>query len=432
MKRPVGRPGRVSAAPVLMAMVFLAPCPTRADTTYRIQPIIQLGGSVGNLKVDGHFDIGGLNDRGQIIFVTQDPDGNEVLLQYADGKLIPIVVGGADAAPLGGQWGTNNGVEGPVSMNQLGNVVFATDLTVGDDTEVETFLWDYQAQKVTTVARKGMPADQNRTLDTGGSATPSINNRNEIALVAAVRNAAGLAQEGVFLLGQDGKLQPVAVPDQKLPDGGTIVRADEANLNDAGVVAFLVRRQGNGAEMESAYVWENGTLTPVAVVGQNAPGGGKIAAVWRALVNNKNHSVLVMARLNNSKGPDALYRFADGKLTPVAVPGQPMPGGGKFKTIQSDREGIGFANELGQHPVLVMLEDRSTALYRLEPDGQLALVLKSGTATELGKITRVGVPVPADEPEGVGAGLNAGGQVAVSVQINGGVTTLVLLTPSTP
>jgi hypothetical protein len=151
--------------------------------------------------------------------------------------------------------------------------------------------------------------------------------------------------------------------------------------------------------------------------------------VWRALVNNKNHSLVVAARLNNSKGPDALYRFADGKLTPLAVPGQAMPGGGKFKTIQSDREGIGVANELGQHPLLAILDDQSTALYRVEPDGQLALILKSGATTDLGKITRVGVPVPSDEPEGVGSALNAGGQAAVNVKINGGVTTLVLLTP---
>ena len=38
-------------------------------------------------------------------------------------------------------------------------------------------------------------------------------------------------------------------------------------------------------------------------------------------------------------------------LTPVAVPGQPMTGGGTFKTLQSDRDGIGFANRL-----LVMTE----------------------------------------------------------------------------
>jgi hypothetical protein len=430
MKRPNSRLRQVPAAHVLLGLLFLVPGPSLADTSYRIQPIIRFGDLVGNVRVDGHFDIGALNDRGQIIFVTADPDGTELLLQYTDGKITPLVVGGADAAPLGGQWGTNNGIEGPVSMNQLGNVVFATDRTAGDNTDVETFLWDYQALKLTSIARKGMPAVQNRTLETGGSATPSINNRNEIALVAAVRNANGQAQDGVFLLSQDGKLQPVAVPDQMLPDGVKIVRADEATINDAGVVSFMVRRQGNGAEMESAYVWENGTLTPVALVGQNAPGGGKIAAVWRALVNNKDRSIVVAARLNNSKGPDALYRFADGKLTPVAVPGQPMPGGGKFKTLQSDREGIGFANELGQHPLLAILEDQSTALYRLDPDGQLALILKSGTVTDLGKITRVGVPVPADEPEGVGAALNAGGQIAVSVRINGGVTTLVLLAPS--
>jgi len=65
----------------------------------------------------------------------------------------------------------------------------------------------------------------------------------------------------------------------------------------------------------------------------------------------------------------------------------------------------------------------------MEPDGQLTLVLKSGSATDLGKVTHVGVPVPSKEPEGVGAGLNAQGQMLVNVKFSGGVTALVLLTP---
>ena len=73
---------------------------TPGQTAYKIQPILRLGDSVGNIPIDGHFDIGKLNDRGQLIFVTENADGAEVLVQYSEGKLIPIVNGGADALEI--------------------------------------------------------------------------------------------------------------------------------------------------------------------------------------------------------------------------------------------------------------------------------------------------------------------------------------------
>src|SRR5262249_13832002 len=157
------------------------------------KPILALGGSVGKIPIDGHFDIGKMNDRGQIAFVTGNVDGDEVLAQYSDGELIPIVNGGADA--LGGQWGTNNGIEAPVNMNELGNIVFATELLVGNQTDVQTFLWDAQKRAITAVAKKGMTAVRNMAFEAGGSSTPAINIHNDIALVATVRNAQGQAQE---------------------------------------------------------------------------------------------------------------------------------------------------------------------------------------------------------------------------------------------
>jgi prepilin-type N-terminal cleavage/methylation domain-containing protein len=78
------------------------------------------------------------------------------------------------------------------------------------------------------------------------------------------------------------------------------------------------------------------------------------------------------------------------------------------------------------------LEHNSTAAYRMETDGSLSLLLKSGTPTDLGTITQVGVPAPADEPQGVGVAMNASGQLALTARLNNGPTTLLLLTPAAP
>src|SRR5207249_2911305 len=134
------------------------------------------------------------------------------------------------------------------------------------------------------------------------------------------------------------------------------------SLNDAGVIAFVVRGQGEGTQVFSAYVWENGTITPVAGVGTEAPGGGKLLQVRAVWGNNKNRNLLLYTRVrdNNPAVADfnALYLVTDGKLSPVIVEGQEMPGGGKFRSIQfglldlgarnageSNPTGVSYANE---------------------------------------------------------------------------------------
>lgn len=414
----------------LCGVVLAAPQAGQAQTRYQIQPIVRLGEHPAGLVIDDHFDVDALNDSGQITFLAGNADGDDTLVQYSGGKLTPLTVPGA-AAP-GGTWGINNGVLAPVSMNQLGNVVFATDVIGGGNSDLGTYFWDFKAQRITPVALPGMPVGSNLTLETGGEATPAINNKDEIALVARVKSAAGDTQPALFFLPPGGTLQPVVLPDQALPGGRPAVHAYQASINDAGAIGFLARRQGDGAHEDSAYIWEKGTITPVAVAGADAPGGGKFRTAWRALVNNANGNVVVAARLNDSKGPDALYLYTGAKLMPVMLPGQPLPGGGKFQTLQVDVDGLGVANGAGQHPFLAIRNDGSTAAYRMDADGTVSLILASGTVTPLGKITDVGIPTPSNEPRGVGISLNGKGQVALSVRINGGAPTLVLLTPTAP
>jgi hypothetical protein len=82
-------------------LVLLAHSATWAQTAYKLQPILKVGEIAGDVLIppDYRIAIGGLNDRGQIIFEAGSvvADKNELLLQYADGKITPIVVAGRDA-----------------------------------------------------------------------------------------------------------------------------------------------------------------------------------------------------------------------------------------------------------------------------------------------------------------------------------------------
>jgi hypothetical protein len=326
-------------------------------------------------------------------------------------------------------------------MNQQGNIVFAARVNIGTQTDYGTFRWDDAAQRLTAVALPGMPAVNNLTFAVGGGQTPMINNENEIALVGQIKNAAGASLPGVFFLGRDGQLQPVALPDQELPDGSLITEAFIPSLSDAGAVAFFARRSDQ--RWASPYVWEAGTLTPLPTPGSEASGGRVFAGVTAVRLNSANRSALVAAHFEdnleaipifgNSDAFDVLYRFRDGQFTPLVRPGQPMPGGGVFKGLQYGpgagfASGVSVANGAGQHAFLALLEDGTTAAYRIDADGKVSLVLKSGDLTDLGEIENVGQGGGSSS----GVGLNNQGEVAVTVRIAGDADTIVRVTPRAP
>jgi hypothetical protein len=408
----------------------LAPGAARAQTSYKIQPIVKFGDKVTDRLGDvalasgdsGWFYIGGLTDNGQIALIAEKSGGGMLLIQYADGQLTPIVVPNRDAP--GGIWNPGPAVwnpGGPGSMNQAGNILFAAHTTAGLTTRLGTFLWDYKAQKTSAVVFKGMPADNNRIIERPGGTYPKINNRNEIALGAQVAGADTLRRDGIFLLGQDGKLIAVAIADQALPGGRKVHRAYRPSLNDAGMITFLAQ-EAPGRPF-SAYLWENGTTSPLAIAGTTVPGAGTIDEIQRAWVNNQNRSVLVLASVGGSL---VLLRFADGKLTRVLRPGQDLPGGDKLKNLGESLT-ISSPNEAGQHAFLANLSGGGTGAYLLEADGKLSRILRSGTTTDLGTVTALGVENPP-----LGISLNSKGQVAVGLKYPGAPYTLCLLTPVTP
>jgi hypothetical protein len=416
-------------------LALLEPGAARAValTGYTIRPIARLGDRVADVTIQngGNFQISTLNDSGQIAVVTVNAAGGEMLLQYSNDQFIPIAVGGGDAP--GGKWVKQLGFTGPVSMNQRGDIAFATNATIGGTTGLGAFRWDAQSQQVTLVAFKGMPAVNNLTFVNGITSRskssvyiyPFINNSAEVAFPADVKNAAGATRSGVFFLGRDSQLQAVTAPDQVLPGGGKVQDAYPTGINDTGVVAF-VAAAGPSSPPNGAYVWENGTITPVALVGMEIPGLGKVASVSSIRVNNKDRTALVSMQLNSTSAPLGFYRWADGQFTRLFVIGQDMPGGGRLKQPFEP-----FAlNDAGQFAFRAILADGSTAAYRLDTDGTLSLVLKSGTTTDLGTITQL--LTANSSPPSYGIGLNSKGQVALTVQIGNGAPTLVLLTPAAP
>ncbi len=402
-----------------------------ADLTYSLQPIVSVGGMAGDVPLPKSlsFAIAGLNDRGQVLFDVGTGDGTQPdrLLEYAGGQFTPIMVSGRDG-PVG-PWPGDVFLFGPSpqSLNEQGDVVFAVHSRRGQPLGV--FRWDAASGKAIPVIRKGMPAGEQLAFQDPIDVFPAINGRAEIAVGAPVQNEAGPSGTALFVISPDGKPQSLLLPGGALATGEKLLLKDpQPAIDETGAVLFLARRPND--KQDGVYRWDQGVISPLLTLGTAVPGGGTISSVSRVLANDHDQSVLAAAGANGLSR-QGLYRIAAGQLIPLAVPGQPLPGGGRFANLQAvltDSTGIrcygvSRASSAGEYVFTAALDDGSTAAYRIAADGGLSVVLKSGMTTPTGKITRV---VEAS------AALNGPGQVALVVRIDNGPDTLVLLTPVEP
>jgi hypothetical protein len=411
----------------LAALAGLSPAALEAATppAYQIQTLVRSGDQVGDLEIQptsGGLRIGTLNDQGQLVFVTQNTAGGEMLLQYSAGTLTSIGVAEQDG-PLG-KWPASIGFRTPVRMNQSGSIVF--NVSTSETDSLGTFLWDAATKEVTPVAVAGMPAGTDWTFSPARDGAPAINKSGDIVFGVGLKEADSSVRQGVFFRERTGQLQAVALPGESL-GLGEVVEAFAGGINDAGMVAFRAATVPNGPT--SVYLWENGTVTPVAFVRGEVPGAEKVADLPGVWLNNQNHTLLLRIRIEDHNS-DSLWRWEDRQLTPLLVPGQEMPGGGLLDQLQPE---VSDANEAGQHAFIATVTDAGTtraAIYRLDSDGTLSLVLQTGASTPLGLITHLGAAGAAPVLSGIG--LNGQGQLALPVRIDNGPPMIVLLTPLSP
>lgn len=410
---------RVSLALTLLplAALALAPRPLQADVPgYTIQRLAKIGDTIGDLKLSGQFQVGSLNDRGDLSFTTGNAAGGQILFQYRDGTFTPIVAGGRDAP--GGKWPRDVGIRVQVGMNQGGDIAFAAGGS-GGSSKLNTYRWDAQAGQVSIVAAAGMPAVYDLTFKAGSDpSTPAINDYGEVAFQATVVDSAGKTQRGIFFLGRDGKLAPLLLSAQTVAGVGSVGPSpDETwiSLNNAGVIGFQARRVGDKGD--SVFTWENGTITPVLLLGAAAPGGGAFAQVSAGQVNNRNRNVAVVGSLSGSSQWGSYMRSGD-QLIPTGVPGQEMPGGGTYVGLGS----YSYYNRTGDNAFTAGLKGGDAGIYRIDADGKLSLIVKSST-----------LGAKLDSSDSWFIAINGKGEIALPVRFTGDKdVTLILLKPISP
>jgi hypothetical protein len=319
---------------------------------YTYEPIAFLGESVLDTEFSNYFQIGGINNRADVAFVTDLPrpeDGadRDAAVLERDGRFSVLGLTG-ETDPAGGIFGS--AVLAPLSINDRGDAVVAFDLDpFAFPVEPNAGLYRYTAgkQETTAIVLPGMPAPGGGTF-AGVGFGPHLNDGGDVAFAGVVSTDLGPGGEfglgvGLFAADPNNNLRAIARPGDVAPGGETFDWAAYSWTNRRGDIAFMghVVEQGQSPLPEvdifapSAgiyrYLANWGRIELVARPGDPSPDGGEFTFTFFPRLNNDE---LVFAA-QTSAHPDVFGVFVEsaGAISALVVPGDSLPGGGHFVSL---------------------------------------------------------------------------------------------------
>jgi hypothetical protein len=272
------------------------------------------------------------------------------------------------------------------------------------------------------LAMAGEPVGLNGSFDRFGlellTMVLASNNRGETAFYATIRRSQ--SEEGIFLAKADGKIAPIAVAGDPVPDqaGQLIAGFGERPapvMNDEGSVAFIATLAG-GRGAAGVFLASEGKLRTIASSGVKAPvilGGIGVFAEFEAVSLNSRGDVAFLAWVRHGRDTiEVIYVArkvgAVHQLTKVAASGEPAPGGGFFAgfgaPVVNNRGAVAF-------PAVVKLGPALGAIFVAPAEARMHLFLGTGDPAPTGGIF-------ARFSERIG--FDDSGRVAFGAFINGG------------
>jgi hypothetical protein len=248
-----------------------------------------------------------------------------------------------------------------------------------------------------TLAIAGEPVGLNGSFDRFGLELQTMvlasNNRGETAFYATIRRSQ--SEEGIFLAKADGKIGPMAVAGDPVPDqaGQLIAGFGERPgpvMNDEGSVAFIATLAG-GRGAAGVFLASEGKLRTIASSGMKAPvllGGIGVFAEFEAVSLNNRGDVAFLAWVRHGRETiEVIYVArkvgAVHQLTKVAAAGEPAPGGGFYSSfgapVVNSRGAIAF-------PAVVKLGPALGAIFVASAEGVARLFLGTGDPAPTGGI----------------------------------------------
>jgi hypothetical protein len=272
------------------------------------------------------------------------------------------------------------------------------------------------------LAVSGEPVGLNGSFDRFGVEAQTMvltaNNRGETAFYSTIRR--NQAEEGLFLARAEGKIAPIAVAGDPVPDqAGQLIAGFGDHpapvMNDEGSVAFIATLAG-GRGGAGVLLAAGGALRTIASSGLKAPvilGGIGVFADFEAVSLNGRGDVAFLAWVRHGRETiEAIYVArkvgAVHQLVKIAASGEPAPGGGFYAGF-----GAPVVNNQGAiaFPAVVKLGPALGAIFIAPSDGPARLLLGTGDPAPTGGIF-------ARFSERIG--FDDSGRVALGAFINGG------------
>jgi hypothetical protein len=416
---------------------------------YNFTQIATLGGAApGGGTFINDFEPWSINSSSDIAFVADLSTGGEGIFVDRDGQKSQIMRTG-QSAPGGGTFA--GGSLANSFINDKGDLAFA--FLLGDFPLAGVYQFTRATGALSAVMVPGVtPVPGGGGKFQGASENASVNNGGTIAFAGVISTTKGLPADsglgvGVFRANRFG-ISNVVSPGDPAPGGHQFDIAFHPWVNAAGDVAFGAHVKGEECIIQrplfcadSVYVKKasSGQIISIAHQGDPAPvpGGGNYRFAFGPSLNNAGDIAFIGGLSAQSDNGEDLgvffYSAAAGRTEAVALPGDPMPGGGNLLTAPFFRLNYDVSNRSGVVAFAAVLDtrtngtDNDTGLYVLSTGG-LGLVARTGTVIPgvgtIKELTAPGFPIPWS-----GGAINERGQIAFAATLTDGSTVLLLAAP---
>jgi hypothetical protein len=397
------------------------------------------------------FEPWSINSSGDVAFAADLDTGGEGIFISRKGQISEIMRSG-QPAPGGGTF--SGGVLTYSPINDKGDVAFA--FTLGDFPLAGVYHFTRATGSLSAVMVPGVTLVPGSSESfQGASENASLNNGSTIAFAGVISTTKGLPTDsglgvGVFEANRFGYISNVVSPGDQAPGGGQFDIAFHPWVNARGDIAFGGHVKGEECIIqrplfcaESVYVKKasSGQIISIAHQGGPAPvpGGGTYRFAFGPILNNVGDIVFIGGLSAKSDDGEDLgvffYSAAARRTEAVALPGDPMPGGGTLLTAPFFRLNFDVSNRSNAVAFAGVLDtktngtDNDTGLYVLSTGG-LHLVARTGTVIPgIGTITALTVTAPGFPTPWSGGAINERGQIAFAATLTDGSTVLLLATP---
>lgn len=269
-----------------------------------------------------------VNGKGQVAFYATVLHGaKREGIFLTDGEHLHSVAAFGDAVPGGGTL-AEFGVHPLPALNSAGHVAFVAQIGGGRATEGVFLAGEDGRLQTITIAgddAPGVPAGVMVGFD-----APALNDNDELAFVANVRR--GRDDLDVLYFWNGRRLQRVVAGGELLLRiGGVMDKIGGAALNNVGVIAFPATIY-KGPTLGGIFVAGAENLRLLAGAGERLPSGPMILRFSERVAIDDAGAVSFGAYVGDdaSNIREALLRIGPERLSEIAVQGAPAPGGGRY------------------------------------------------------------------------------------------------------